>query len=277
LYTVMVQFVSQELKVPSNMITLIRPDTDITPDCMQSEASRQTYVTGSAVCDAARKLRDKIFEVAAAKLGCSNGDLVMDETGVKCSSTGEHLTRAEVFNVAYFDRIVLSTTGYAQMPTADKKEITFPFAFSYFSCGAQIIQVLVDIQTGEITVEKIVTAQDTGKVINPLGVEGQVVGGCVMGCGWSLIEEVQYDQAECISTTLHDYLIPTSMDIPKIESVIVEVADPQGPHGARGIGEAPMTPTAAAIANAVADAVGIRTNKLPLTPERILAELSKTE
>lgn len=275
LSTVVTQIVAEELMMPRKMIRLIGPDTDITLDCLPSEASRQTYVTGSAVVDASRKLRAKILDVAAEKLGCSSEDLVMAEGVVICLRSEENISLPDLYQYAYSRRIVLSETGFAQMPTADLKEITYPFAFSYFSCGAQVAQVLIDIETGELQVERLVVAQDIGKAINPLGVEGQVVGGCVQGLGWSIMEELLYDHEQCLTATLHDFLIPTSMDIPRIDTVIVEVNDPQGPYGARGIGEAPITPTAAAIANAVADAIGVRMNRLPMTPERILGALAE--
>ncbi|MBN1314576.1 MAG: xanthine dehydrogenase family protein [Anaerolineales bacterium] len=275
LATVMTQMVTEELKVPWRMIRLIGPDTDITLDCLPSEASRQTYVTGSAVIDASRKLLARIFNVAAEKFGCATDDLVMAEGEVICPRSEESISLPDLYREAYSRRIVLSTTGFAQMPTADIKEITFPFAFSYFSCNAQVAQVLVDIETGEVKVEHLMAAQDVGKAINPLGVEGQVVGGVVQGIGWSILEELVYDKEQCATASLHDYLIPTTMDIPKIETVIVEVNDPEGPYGARGIGEAPITPTAAAIANAVADALGVRMERLPITPERILGALAE--
>jgi CO/xanthine dehydrogenase Mo-binding subunit len=275
--TVVTKIVGEELKTPPENIKLMGPDTDVTMDCLQSEGSRQTYVTGNAVLSAARLLRAKILDVAAEKFGCATADLLLCEGEVVCLRTEESCPLPELFSYAYSHRVALNATGFAEMPTADRKAITFPWAFSYFACGAQVAQVLVDIETGIVRVERVVAAQDVGKAINPRGVRGQFEGGLVQGYGMAIMEELVYEKGQCLTPTLNEFLIPTATDIPKITSVIVEVPDPKGPYGARGMGEAPLTPVPAAVANAIADALGVRIQALPLTPEKVLAVLAERE
>ena len=153
--------------------------------------------------------------------------------------------------------------------------VTFWTAAAY-GFGAQAVEVLVDTETGKIRVVKIVAAHDVGRAINPMYVEGQIEGGLQMGLGYALTEELQVKEGQILNPTFLDYRIPTALDMPAIETVIVETADPEGPFGAKGVGEMGGTPTAAAIANAVYDAVGIRLNQLPMTPERVLQALRET-
>jgi CO/xanthine dehydrogenase Mo-binding subunit len=276
-YNVVSQIVAEELQLPLGRIALPAPDTHSTSDCVTAEASRQTYVVGSAAVSAATQLREKVLQVAGLILECSPEDLALSN-GEAVFYRGERSCGyQDVAHYAYEHNIGLYATGFARMPTADPQDLTFPFAHSYFSCGAQVAQILVDTQTGRVVVERIVAAHDAGKAINPRGVVGQIEGGCVMGCGWALTEELLYANDQCLTPTLAEYLIPTAGDAPEIVPLIVEVPDPHGPHGAKGLGEQTITPTAAAIANAVADAVGIRVRSIPMTPERILAALAERE
>jgi CO/xanthine dehydrogenase Mo-binding subunit len=275
--TVVTQIVAEELKMPRESIKLVGPDTDATMDCLQSEGSRQTYVTGKAVLDAATQLRSKILAVAAEKFGCDAGQVLLAEGEVVCLRTEESCSLPDLFGYAYSRRRALNAVGWAEMSTADLKAITFPWAFCYFACGAQVAQVLVDVETGEVTVERIVAAQDVGKAINPRGVLGQIEGGLAQGYGMALMEELLYSGDRCLTPTLAEFLMPTALDLPTIVPIVVEVPDPKGPYGARGMGEAPLTPVPAAIANAVADALGVRLYDLPLTPERILSALTRQQ
>ena len=136
-------------------------------------------------------------------------------------------------------------------------------------------QVLVDIETGQIRVEKVWAVNDVGKIINRLGIEGQVDGGLMQGIGYALTEELLEEEGQLLTSSLETYAVPLSQDLPEIEYVIVEVPDPYGPHGAKGFSEAAVTPVAPAIANAVADAIGFRLTQIPMTPERVLAALTQ--
>jgi len=277
LCNVVTQIVSETLTLPLESIGLIALDTDATLDCLPSVASRQTYVTGNAVSKAATQLREQVLHAAAQMWECSPEDLELVDGDVvfyrnECSSS-----LADVVRFALDHNLAMHATGFSKMPTADTGAIEYPYAHCYFSCGAQVAQVLVDVQTGRVEVERIVAAHDVGKAINPLGVLGQIEGGCLMGCGWALMEQMLYSRDQCETPSLAEYLIPTASDVPEITSIIVEVPDPQGPYGAKGVGEQTVTPTAAAIANAVADAIGARVSELPITPERVLAILGQKE
>jgi CO/xanthine dehydrogenase Mo-binding subunit len=146
----------------------------------------------------------------------------------------------------------------------------YPYAHGTFTFATQIARVLVDIETGEVTVEEMVAIQDAGKVINPGGALGQVEGGCAMGIGYALMEELLVDYGRTSNDSLESYLIPTAKDIPPIRARLMEFPEPYAPYGSKGIGEASLTPTAPAIANAVADAIGRPVRRIPLTAERVL-------
>lgn len=143
--------------------------------------------------------------------------------------------------------------------------------------GSQIAQVLVDIETGEVTVEKIVAVQNVGRIINYGGAYGQLMGACTMGTGYALTEELIVEEGHTLTDSLESFLIPTSMDAPDTETSLLEIPEPLGPHGAVGIGEPSLMSTAPAIVNAVSDAIGVPLNQIPLTPERVVAALEKSK
>lgn len=133
----------------------------------------------------------------------------------------------------------------------------------------------VDVETGKVNVLKIVAAHDTGKAINPMSAEGQIEGGVIQGVGFALMEKLHLKEGRVENNNFLDYKIPTSGDIPEIETILVETEDPAGPFGAKGIGEPGLVPTAPAIGNAIYDAIGVRFKELPITPEKILKALKK--
>jgi CO/xanthine dehydrogenase Mo-binding subunit len=142
--------------------------------------------------------------------------------------------------------------------------------------AAQIVDLEVDTRTGQINVHKIYAASDVGRAINKTNCTQQVQGGAAMGLGIALSEELKFDdKGRIINNNLHDYKIPTCADVPPIEVILVEVPHPLGPYGAKGLGEAPVGPVAPAVANALANAAGIRIIRLPMTPERVLETLRK--
>jgi CO/xanthine dehydrogenase Mo-binding subunit len=147
----------------------------------------------------------------------------------------------------------------------------------FFIFGTQIAEVEVDPGTGSVKVLNIWAAHDVGKAVNPTNVEGQIEGGVHMGLGFGLTEEIVREKGNTLNPSFLDYKILTALDMPNIKSIIVEVPDPLGPFGARGIGEATTIPTAAAISNAVFNAVGVQFKELPLSPERVLAGLKEAQ
>ena len=140
--------------------------------------------------------------------------------------------------------------------------------------GTHIVDVEVDPDTGKVTILRYTVVQDVGKAVNPIYVEGQMQGGAVQGIGWALNEEYVFnDQGHMVNSTFLDYRMPTILDLPMIDTVIVEAANPNHPYGVRGVGEVPIVPPLAAISNAVSKAVGSRMNALPITPGRVLEEI----
>jgi CO/xanthine dehydrogenase Mo-binding subunit len=143
--------------------------------------------------------------------------------------------------------------------------------------SAQLAEVEVDRDTGEVRVRRLVIVQDVGRAINPAAVRGQMMGGATQGLGWALFERMEYDAGgQLLTGSWMDYAVPSIAHLPELETVIVEAPSEHGPFGARGVGEPPVVPTAAAIANAIADATGVRLSDLPMTAPRVLAALRQT-
>ena len=145
-----------------------------------------------------------------------------------------------------------------------------------YSFGTQVAEVEVNTDSGEVTILRVVAAQDVGRSINPLAVEGQIEGSILQGVGFALTEQVIWEDGVIKNPKLTSYNLPTTMDVPDSKLILIETEDQEGPFGAKGIGEAGLIPTAAAIVNAIYDAIGVRFNELPVTPEMILAALEKS-
>lgn len=277
--TVLSQIAAEELGVLLDSITIFTADTGITPESGVTSASRQTYVSGNAVRLAAKNAKKMLIEEAAEMLNVNSHRLDTKEGKV-------YLLDHEDFSVSIAD-VVLSCrakgkvpvgTGYFNPGTVELDEETgrgVPYAT--YSYGTQIAEVEVDTETGEVNVLKITAAHDLGKAINPQSVEGQLEGACSMGLGYSLMEEIVTKEGIIQNPTFHEYLIPTALDMPEFIPIIVEDPEPTGPFGAKGTGEPATVPVAAAILNAVADAVGARVKELPNTAERVLQYLKEHE
>ncbi len=261
--TVIAQIAADALGLPLEKFELVSADTSITPDAGKTSASRQTYVTGKAAEKSAKALRETILRAAnvsaAAALELDGGRLTVREGAA-----------SRVLDLAAMPP---DANGYAfsaeetyDPPTTplDAKGQGSPYAV--YGYGAQIAELEVDMKLGTVTLIKITAAHDVGRVINPLLVEGQIEGGIAQGIGLALMEEYIPGRTE----NLHDYLIPTIGDVPPVESILVEVADPEGPAGAKGLGEHVLIPTAPAILNAIRHATGVLVRKVPATPDRVL-------
>jgi len=237
-HTVMTQMVAHALGVPQNIVELITSDSSTQGNAGSVSASRMTFMSGNAIKGAA--------EAALAKW-----------------KTEERPAIAEFKYLAPRTTPFDKETGYS-MPN---------FAYAY---SAQAVEVEVDTDTGHVRVLRVVAADDVGKAINPEQVVGQIEGAVVQAHGYTILEDYKTKDGRVLTDQFSTYLIPTVRDIPgKVESVIVEVPDPNGPWGARGVGELPFLPTAAAISAAVHDATGVWFDEFPLTPERILRGLGK--
>jgi nicotinate dehydrogenase medium molybdopterin subunit len=274
--TVLAQIVAEELGISAEQVMVTSADTLVTPEGGATSASRQTYISGNAAVLAAREAKKVVEEEARVLLGCPGavigfkaGQVVVDgeptATSVREVISGCRRKGTLTLGHGWFNP---DTTGLDMKTGQGSPFATYAFA-------AQVAEVEVDTATGKVEVLRVVAAHDVGKAVNPLMVEGQIQGGCVMGIGYALLEEVNTAQGEIKNQNFADYLLPTAMDVPEIYPIIVEDYEPSGPFGAKGVGEPALIPTAAAIANAVYDAIGVRINSLPITPEKVIAALAE--
>ncbi len=274
------QIAAELLGVELDDVVVYNSDSAVTPLAGTTTATRALYMTGRAAHTASEILRGRLVEFAASELGVqpeeidlANGQaFVTDNPGNAMSlkdlaarGASEGLQRSELamFRAPFTDPIDEET---GQGPV-----------FPDFTYGCHAVEVAVDTETGEVTVLKSVGAHDIGQAINPQAVEGQIEGGALMGQGYALSEELIYQEGKLVSPSFSEYLIPTSMDMPEIKSIILESRSGLGPFGAKGIGEPSLTPVAPAIANAVADAIGTRVFDLPITPEKIVKAISESK
>lgn len=278
--TVLTQMCASALKVPADRVAIASPDTDGSPYNWGTTASRVTYTTGRSVVAAAGKVAEQIKRHASEIFECAVEDLELRDggrVGIK-GVPDKELSFFEVSGRAHWAAggpIVGTDTWVYNQPSVDPKRAVargLPFPqIGVYSFGCMIAAVEIDETTGKADVAEVWSAMDVGKAINPGSVEGQIEGGFVQGMGFALTEEMVFDGPRLANPSMMDYKAPTSLDAPfDIHSIIVEAAEPGGPFGAKGIGEIGLVPVPAAIANAVAAAIGARLRRLPLTPERVL-------
>jgi CO/xanthine dehydrogenase Mo-binding subunit len=264
-HTILRQLVAEEMGVAVGQVRVIVGNTDTAPRDSGARASRVTYVAGHAVMRACAGIRAQLLEEAARILECKREEIEFRRGQFWLSSEPTQrvsLTRV----VAQAGR--LTTTVHVDFPPPD--EVTY-------MC-AQVAEVEVDPETGKVQLERFVTAHDVGTVINPITHQGQIDGGVVMGVGQALMEELIMENGQVINANLGDYKLPTAVDAPKLDTVLVRSGGGLAPHEAKAIGEFANNSPPAAIANAVADAVGARVFALPITAERIYQALrTKTE
>jgi CO/xanthine dehydrogenase Mo-binding subunit len=272
-HTALAQVAAEELGIELDAIRVVAPNTDLTPDAGPSCASRTTFMSGNATRRAAAAIRESLLRAASDSTGRPLNELTLRDGYLYAA--GERLaTVAEVSAAAKEANLSLHSDGFYAMEYPETlPDDGYPYAHQVFTFGTQVARVLVDLQTGSVRVEELTVVQDAGRVVNPGAAFGQLEGGAAMGIGYALIEELHTADGRTVNNSLENYLIPTSIDVPPVNVGLVEIPEPFAPFGAKGIGEATLTPTAPAIANAVADAVGISLDELPLTPERVLAAL----
>jgi 4-hydroxybenzoyl-CoA reductase alpha subunit len=274
--TVMAQIVAEELGVPVQNVTVINTDTDITPWDVGAHASRTTFVAGNSARLAAADAKRQILQAAAQGMGENVEDLDMKEGKIFRRGEPEEwvpfekMVRSKHFQL---DGDVILARGWYEPPTERQdKEFRGNISAAY-GFATQAVEVEVDTATGEVKVLKIAAAHDVGRAINPMAVEGQIHGGVSMGLGYGLYEELMVQEGRVLNPNFADYSLPTVLDMPEIESIVIETDDPAGPFGAKGMAEPACIPTAPAIVNAIYDAVGVRIRDLPVTPERVLKAL----
>ena len=273
--TAYAQMLAEAMEYDIDKIRVIHGDTFLTPDSGTVTASRSVLVNGNAILDASRRLKPKLISLASEKMEAEEEDLIY-ESGrvVKKGEPETAMTVAELARFAGEKGEPIKITGAAIMLTSDK-DYGEGLPHNYYTYITQLALVGVDTATGQVEVRRVISIPEMGKAINPAGVEGQCEGGVVMGQGYSLYEDIVVERGEFKNTGFSTYILPTALDVPDQETIIVEKPERTGPYGAKGVGEAPTVPVTPAIMNAIFDAVGIRIRELPVTPENVLAELEK--
>src|SRR5262245_51938828 len=272
--------VCKELGLTLRDVRVVAADTDLTPVDLGSYSSRETFMVGNACLDAARKLRVEICETLARVWGCRPDEISL-AAGVACwvREPRDHaMSVKEAFQRTEARVGTLGSVGWYQSPKlgGDYRGGTIGASPAY-SFTAHVAEVECDPETGFVKVEKIWVAHDCGRALSPVAVEGQMEGSAYMGFAEALMEEQVFKAAAPHhgpglhhGPSLLDYRIPTSLDTPDLESIVIESIDPEGPYGAKEAGEGPLHPSIPAIANAIYDAVGIRCDRLPFSPPRVL-------
>ncbi len=268
--TIMTQIAADALGLPAAAFSLVMGDTDLTADAGKTSASRQTFVSGKAAQLAGADLRAKVLRLANA----GDGAALQLAGGIVTISDGGTVRTIDLASLpADADGIVLQGEGTFDPPTTALDADGQGVPYATYAFAAQIAEVEVDIELGTVKVLRIVAAHDVGKAINPTQVEGQIQGGVAQGLGLALMEEYLPGRTE----NLHDYLIPTIGDVPQIECILIEDAEPLGPFGAKGVGEPGLVPTAPAILGAIHHATGVRMRQVPVLPHRLRAALRERE
>ncbi|MFB3093325.1 MAG: xanthine dehydrogenase family protein molybdopterin-binding subunit, partial [Dehalococcoidia bacterium] len=262
------QITAEVLNVPLSMVGVTTGDTKTAPFAGMSAGSKTTITVGRAVKEAAEDAKQQMLKIASRRLECEPDDLEMIDGEIRVKgSSDKSLT---------FLRLGRITTNFAAPFAAivGRGAITARRQAPGFC--VQAAEVEVDPDTGKLTILRYAIAQDAGFAINPLSVSGQMQGGASQGLGIALSEEMLYDdQGHLLNANLLDYRLPTTRDMPPIETIIVEVPSEDGPYGARIVGEPSIVAGAAAVTNAIDEAVGARLREVPATPERILKTLGK--
>jgi 4-hydroxybenzoyl-CoA reductase alpha subunit len=277
--TIFAQIAAEVLGVSLDSIYVSAADTAITPYCLGASASRVTFVGGNAVKAAATSLRAKVLDIASEILETSKDDLEIREGNIftktykdKSCSLGD-VAQASLHK-KQGQPLMEKGTFDADSEKADQKTLYGNISGAY-SFGAHIAHVEVDVKTGKVTILDYSAAHDLGRALNPMAAKGQIIGGISQGIGYALTEELLFHRGKIINPTFSDYKILSAKDMPPVRIITVETIDPAGPFGAKGLAETTLIPVAAAISNAIYDAVGVRIKSLPISPDSILKSLEE--
>jgi xanthine dehydrogenase molybdenum-binding subunit len=272
LVTVLQLIVAQEFRTSPANVRVLLSDTDLTPDGGPTTASRQTYVSGNAARLAAQVLHQAISSTLAEKYDCPPQEVHFEEGLVRLN--GNSVPMEEVYlEMKKEGRSPRALYEY-WAPSTDQLEDGGNMHFAY-SFAAQAAEVEVNTNTGEVKVLNVIVANDVGKAINPLGLQGQVEGGVVMGLGNALTEHFIVEEGRVVTDRLARYRMPSIVQTPQIYSIVIEHPTQDGPYGAKGVGELSSIPTTPAITNAIYNAVGVRFDKLPVDQEEIIRQLNQ--
>jgi len=270
--TALVQIAAMTLGVKPEVVFIESADTLTTPEAGVSSASRQTYVSGNAVRIATEKLKEIMLQEAEEELEANREDLVIVDGLVYVQGApGAGIPIEQICRKLRSRGVLTAASGFFNPRTPEMldQETGAGIPYGAYSYATQMVEVDVDTETGELDVVRVVAAHDVGRAVNPMAVEGQIEGGVVMGLGYGTMEELIYKEGQLMTSGFGTYLLPTSLDTPAIMPIIVEEPEPTGPFGAKGTGEPPACPTAAALLNAIYDAVGVNITSLPVTAEKI--------
>jgi xanthine dehydrogenase molybdenum-binding subunit len=283
LVTVLRLLVAETLNRNPEDVDVLVMDTDLTPESGPTTASRQTFVTGNAALLAARNLNQHLISMLAVYWNTTEDQIELTPEGAMCTSNQNGQFDSMAMRSLTWQQIAAlleqSSTGrsirrsYIAPQTYDLGEgspIHFAFSFS-----AQAVQIEICLESGEVRVLQVISAHDAGRVLNPLGFQGQVEGGVVMGLGHALMEEFKVDEGIIQTDRMARYHIPTMKDSPKVISILEEHPIASGPFGAKGVGEIVSIPTPPAITNALYNAIGLRLDSLPVNASDVLAHLQK--
>jgi CO/xanthine dehydrogenase Mo-binding subunit len=276
--TVLAQMAAEELDLPISSIRVMGYDTMTAPACLGSFASRVCFEDGNAAKKAAIQMRGYLLESAAAVLGLPAEQLAVRDGRIhSIKEESRSLGYGEaVFHSARCIGHVLTSSYQYTPPTVRLPPNGIANTSAAYAFSVQVAEVLVDTATGEVQVERVTVAQDVGKAINPLAVEGQIEGAVLQGVGYALSEELITDsKGRVLSDCFEKYMMPTSMDMPEIRVILVESVDPEGPYGAKGVGEIGLNNTAPAIVNAIDNAIGVRFHRLPVKAENVYFALKQ--
>jgi 4-hydroxybenzoyl-CoA reductase subunit alpha len=277
--TILVQTVAEVLGLDIGRVRIVSGDSDVVPKDNGSYSSRVTFIVGNAAIDAANKLKGILVAAAARKLEAAPEDIECLGEVYRAGAQDRGLAFQEVVAEALKDEGSITVTGtystIAESHGGKKYRGAAIGGTMGYSYSAQVVEVTVDEETGEVTVDKVWVAHDCGKALNRLTVEGQVQGSVWMGMGQAMSEEAGYHDGLLVTANMLDYRVPTIQDSPPIEVGIVESNDPHGPFGAKEAGEGSLAAFLPALTNAIADATGLRFNNLPVTPDRVFAAIER--
>jgi CO/xanthine dehydrogenase Mo-binding subunit len=275
--TVLAMIVAEELGIPLSRVDVINSDTAVKPWDVGVHASRTTFIAGNAALLAARELRRKLLTVAAGVLEEREEDLELSGGRVHVKGRPDRgMEYDRVVRAGHFregGRTLVAEAFYDPPNRMLDKDLKGNVSAAY-GFAAQAVVADVSPDTGQVRVRRVVSAHDVGRALNPMAAEGQVHGGIHMGLGYALCEELVIREGRVLNPQFMDYALVSAADMPEIAVRLIETVDEAGPFGAKGLGESGVIPVAAAVANAVKDAVGVRLTELPMTPERVFRALA---
>ncbi|MEW6111119.1 MAG: molybdopterin cofactor-binding domain-containing protein [Thermodesulfobacteriota bacterium] len=299
--TMLAMIAAETLGIPLECVRVFSGDTEYSVD-LGAYSSRQTLMTGHAAKEAAESVRRQIAEVLSVHMGCDVDDItfrngnvlfrggpgnfeklrqgyIKEHRGWTDPPGGDYFTFREAARLAFLAKGTLVGTGKYKPPRLGGAYKGAAVGTSpAYGCSAQVVEVSVDLETGQVSVDNMTDAHDCGLAINLTSVEGQMQGSLSMGLGECLFEEVKFDsRGRIINASLGEYKIPTALDMPNVKSIVVESNEPNGPYGAKEVGEGAIMPTIPAILNAIYDATGVRINELPVTAERLYMAMKEKE